>query len=144
MPAAEELHWEFRPFTFDGWRPGQKWSFLATTDRFQDYQASLVARQVLWEMIAPTVMEQLEPWQAEGWQPIESLGPDSFDLTKTERTDAHFGLEDVLLGALTLTVAPFLYGIVRSRPKRFVSYVPCAFTFTLRRPVKTAEAQPAA
>lgn len=144
MSAVDDLSWEFRPFVFDEWRSGQKWSFLATADRFQDYKASLVAREYLWEQVEPTVMERLEPLLADGWQPVETIGPEVFDLKKTEQTEAHFGLEDVLLGALTLTLLPIFYGVIRPVPKRYVCYAPCAFTVMLRRPITLPEALPAA
>lgn len=144
MSAVDELCWEFAPLTFDEWRPGQKWSFLATDDRFHDYQASLVAREVLWEQIEQTITERLESWLADGWQPVETVGPDVFGLKKTEKTDAHFGLEDLLLDTLMLTLAPVLYGVIRRTPKRYVCYTPCAFAVMLRRPISIPEALPAA
>ena len=138
MIGAEGSSWEFKPFRFDEWRPGQRWSFLATENRFHDYEASLVARQCLWEQIAPRVMELLQPWLDAGWELNETLGPDVFDLNKTEQIEPHFGLEDYLLGALTWTVAPLLYGVVRSKPKRFVCYTPRPFEVMMRRQVASA------
>lgn len=83
-------------------------------------------------------MRALGDWQADGWEPLDQIGPDAIRLQRTEYVKSTPDFSDVLLWIMTFGVA-LVIQVFTGISRRYVSYRPVEFMVRLRRPVALTE-----
>jgi hypothetical protein len=131
--VGQNISWEYTQFTFENWKPNQKWACLTAQSRAYDRRTASVAREVFWQDAGESVMRQLQNWLNSGWEPLEAVGPEAIQLETTEIVQSGIGLEHVFLWLLTLGIALIIQLFMGESHQRYICYAPKTFSVTLRR-----------
>ena len=122
--------WEYTNFTYQEWQPNDIWSSLTDLDR---YTAPL-ARQFFWQESQDSILAELEKWESQGWEPVDTIGPDAIKLRKSEQIEKSIDFSEFILWITTFGVA-FLVRLILGNPaRRYTFYSPVEFRGQMRRP----------
>ena len=124
-------------FTYQYWYPGDNWSSLTEAERYLAPQA----RAYFWRNYERKIRSELEKYRAQGWEPLEDIGPQAIKIRRCEGSERQTDPADILLWAMTFGIA-FIMHLLFERPSRYVSYVPVEFRVKMRRSVAQAVAAP--
>lgn len=134
MNTFHQQRWEYRDFTYAQWDSIPTWSALAETDRYLIQQA----REYFWEIRQDAILQELNNWQADGWESLDQIGPDALRLQRTEYIKSTPDFSDILLWIMTFGVA-FIFQLFTGITRRYVSYRPVELVIRLRRPIPRQE-----
>jgi len=75
------IQWEYKDYIMD---PPPDPEAIATPDMLS------TARVQWWSEVRPLVMEQLQKWYEDGWQPVSSIGPDCIEIDQISVSSCKF------------------------------------------------------
>jgi hypothetical protein len=126
--APKNLKPEYSNFTLRAWQSNESWTALAGNRSLTD----LLARDYFWEKVKDRALEELKNLNAEGWEPIEPIGPQAIKLSRTHTVDFSIDPADIFLWIMTLAVA-LVVQLLLNRPRIYVTYRPVEIRIRLSR-----------
>ncbi len=120
--------WECTDFTYQTWQPDEVWCSLSSPEQLTAPQA----RRFFWQKAEQRILADLTPLIEQGWQPIESIGPEALEVSRSERVQLGIDPSEVLLWFMTLGVA-LLIQVVLDMPRRYTTFRPIQFRLRLQR-----------
>ena len=121
--------WEYANLIYDQWKPRRTWVSLVSPGR----TTTTLARETLWQMLRPTILKEIQRWQADGWEPVEDATADLLKLRKTEYVDGSVEPALVVLWVMTLGVALIISMLTRGSPRRYAVYEAVEYRLPMRR-----------
>jgi hypothetical protein len=129
MHTPDNFDWVYEPFTYQSWQPGDAWSALVD----EEHYLLPLARALFWKNHQEKILSEIRQWTANGWEPMNDVGPSSIEVCKSQETDSRVGLIDVFFWILTLGVGLLIH-LFLGTPRSYVVYRPVVFRIQMRHP----------
>src|SRR5579859_3750008 len=98
MPSGEA----YMDFVYDHWSAQNSWSSI---DDGGEASLVLQARHYFWREYQTKIEAALKQWQDQGWEPVETVGPEAIALVKRVEKIRGPDASHFLLWCITLGVA---------------------------------------
>lgn len=121
--------WESHEFVYEQWTLANSWVCLAS----DGYDTLLPALDFFWHTYQSQILNEIQKWYDDGWEPMEEPGVQGFKLNWVEVTSHGIDPSDILLWFLTLGVALLMQLWIGELPRRYVTYEPIEYRLQMRR-----------